>query len=31
MVYRYGTPVRNAPDISAIRTACWDERAIDLD
>ncbi len=31
MVYRYETPVKDAPDISDIRTACWDERAIDID
>ncbi len=30
MVYRYEKPAKNTPDISDIRTACWDERAIDL-
>ncbi|WP_306260044.1 YafY family protein [Pararhizobium sp. IMCC21322] len=31
MVYRYETPVKGTTDISDIRTACWDERAIDID
>ena len=31
MVYRYETPVKDTPDISNIRTACWDELAIDID
>ena len=31
MVYRYETPVKDTLDISDIRTACWDERAIDID
>ncbi|WP_306259860.1 YafY family protein [Pararhizobium sp. IMCC21322] len=31
MVYRYGTAVNDTPDISVIRTACWDERAINID
>lgn len=30
MVYRYEKPAKDAPDISDIRTACWNERAIDL-
>lgn len=31
MVYRYETSAQETPDISDIRTACWDERAIDID
>lgn len=30
MVYRYEKPEKDAQDNSDIRTACWDERAIDL-
>ncbi|MEO0467876.1 MAG: WYL domain-containing protein [Pseudomonadota bacterium] len=31
MVYRYETPMKEARDISTIRSACWEERAIDID
>lgn len=31
MVYRYEAPAKEARDISAIRSACWEERAIDID
>jgi len=30
-VYRYETPAKATQDISDIRNACWDERAIDID
>ncbi len=30
MVYRYKAPATETPDISDIRTACWEERAIDI-
>ena len=30
LVYRMGAEVPVGPDISALRTACWDERAADL-
>ncbi|MGB3553198.1 MAG: YafY family protein [Jannaschia sp.] len=30
MVYRYEKPAEDAVDISGLRTACWEERAIDL-
>jgi predicted DNA-binding transcriptional regulator YafY len=30
MVYRYQAPEAAGPDISAIRAACWEERALDL-
>ncbi len=30
MVHRYETPSKETPDISDIRHACWDERAIDI-
>ncbi len=31
MVYRHGVPAGEGPDISVIRRACWEERALDLD
>lgn len=31
MVHRYETPAKDPQDISDIRSACWDERAIDMD
>lgn len=30
IVHRYELPAKEAPDVSIIRTACWDERAVDL-
>ncbi|WP_010139608.1 helix-turn-helix transcriptional regulator [Oceanicola sp. S124] len=30
MVYRYQQPAFEGPDMSGIRAACWDERALDL-
>lgn len=30
MVYRFETPERELHDISAVRRACWEERAIDI-
>jgi predicted DNA-binding transcriptional regulator YafY len=30
MVYRHEAPAKEAPDIAGIRTACWEERAIDI-
>lgn len=31
MVYRYQSPPQVAPDMTLIRAACWQERALDLD
>lgn len=31
MVYRYEASKSDTPDISDIRSACWDERALDID
>lgn len=30
MVYRFETPATDTPDMSAVRIACWEERAIDI-
>ncbi|WP_341213066.1 YafY family protein [uncultured Limimaricola sp.] len=30
MVHRFGAPAQQAPDLSVIRAACWDECALDI-